>query len=158
MDWKSDSASLIKSQQIFPLPASEKLYFVRMNAIVRNLALLSCILLAPVSQLRAEIPVLPAADVDAIVRRMGEETTVEGRVHNIFWVRNQVLMITFREERDGFVAVSFARNRDLLNEAFGGDIVQHLAGKTIQVTGEIAEHNYRPQIVVSSPQQIRILD
>lgn len=89
---------------------------------------------------------------------MGEETTVEGRVHNIFWVRNQVLMITFREERDGFVAVSFARNRDLLNEAFGGDIVQHLAGKTIQVTGEIAEHNYRPQIVVSSPQQIRILD
>jgi DNA/RNA endonuclease YhcR with UshA esterase domain len=112
--------------------------------------------LLPFLRLSAEVPVLPAQDSAAITRRMGEVTTVEGVVHNIFWVRNQTLMITFQEERGGFVAVSFARHRNELNEAFGGDVVQHLRGRNVRITGEIAEHQYRPQIVVRSPDQIQL--
>ncbi|MCC5844758.1 MAG: hypothetical protein JJU05_10950 [Verrucomicrobia bacterium] len=110
----------------------------------------------PVVRLSAEIPVLPAPDLAGITRRMGEVTTVEGVVHNIFWVREQTLMITFQEERGGFVAVSFARHRDELNEAFGGDVVQHLRGRAVRITGEISEHEYRAQIIVRSPDQIQL--
>lgn len=108
------------------------------------------------SRLSADLPVLSATDDAAIRQRMGERAAVEGVVTNIFWVRNQTLLITFQEQRGGFVGVSFARHRDELNAAFEGDIVQHLRGKKIQITGEISEHEYRPQIVVRSPDQIKL--
>jgi len=101
---------------------------------------------------------IPADQVEAILALKGGTATVEGAVHNAFWVRNQVLMITFREERGGFVAVAFARNRPALNEAFGGDILKAVAGKTIQVTGEVTEHESRPQIVIERPDQLKVLD
>lgn len=111
---------------------------------------------AGLAALRADPPVIPASNFTDINNRQGEVVTVEGVVHNIFWVRNQTLMITFQEQRGGFVAVSFARHREVLDQAFGGDIVRHLAGKTIRVTGEVSQHEYRPQIVVRTPDQVQI--
>jgi len=111
---------------------------------------------SPFFGLSAEVPVLPAKDSAGITRRLGEVTTVEGVVYTIFWVRNQTLMITFQEERGGFVAVSFARHRNELNEAFGGDVVQHLRGRNVRITGEVSQHESRPQIVVRDPDQIQL--
>ncbi len=103
-------------------------------------------------------PVLSANDTEAITKSMGAEITVEGKVLNAFWVRNQVLMITFREEKEGFIAVSFAKHREVLNTAFGGDILAAVKGKNVQVTGKVTEHNYRPQIVIERAEQLRVVE
>jgi DNA/RNA endonuclease YhcR with UshA esterase domain len=120
-----------------------------------------CLLLISVGGLcstRAEPAPIPATNLEDLQSKTGEEVTVEGAVHNAFWVRNQVLMITFQEERGGFVAVAFARNRGALNEAFAGDVLKAVAGKTIQVTGTLVEYESRPQIVIERPEQLTILD
>ncbi|MGA0333057.1 MAG: hypothetical protein ACO3N7_06475 [Kiritimatiellia bacterium] len=103
------------------------------------------------------VPVLDAGDSALIEKHMGKQVTVEGKILNAFWVRDQVLMLTYREEKEGFIAVSFARHRKSLDDAFGGDVVQALKGKRIQVTGEVTEHQYRPQIVISSPDQVKVV-
>lgn len=102
-------------------------------------------------------PVFSVDDTEALHQRMGEETVVEGKVHASFWVRG-VLLITFREEQEGFVAAAFARNRRALDAAFGDDIAKSLSGKNIRIRGTLSEHRYRPQIVVETPDQITILD
>lgn len=129
-----------------------------MNAHMKALFLLSLMLWTPMRGLSNAPSPIPATDTEAIRRKQGETAVVEGVVHSAFWVRNQVLMITFQEERGGFVAVSFARNREALDGAFGGDLAGAVAGKRIQVTGGVTEHNYRPQIVVESAEQLKILD
>jgi DNA/RNA endonuclease YhcR with UshA esterase domain len=116
------------------------------------------LLLALAPPLFAETEIIPARQTGQIAEKLGETVTVEGKVHNAFWVRNQVMMITFQEERGGFVAVAFARNRAVLNEAFGGDVVSAIGGKTIRVTGEVTEFESRPQIEVKTPDQLRIVD
>lgn len=101
--------------------------------------------------------VLSAEDTDAITAALDTEVTVEGKLHNVFWVNDNVLMLTFREQKEGFIAVSFAKYREKLDEAFKGDIVFALKGKTVRITGEVTTYNERPQIVVRSASQIKVL-
>lgn len=99
-----------------------------------------------------------AEDTSDIWNAMGKEAVVEGTILNAFWVRDNVLMLTFREEKDGFIAVSFAKYREKLDASFNGDITEALKGRTVKISGELAEFNSRPQIVVRSDSQIEILE
>ncbi|MCC5850834.1 MAG: hypothetical protein JJU29_22320 [Verrucomicrobia bacterium] len=105
-----------------------------------------------------EVPVLSVDDTEAIVNHMDREVIVEGKVHSAFWVRNQVMLITFREREEGFLAVVFAGNRRKLNEAFGGDMAKALGGKSVRISGTVSEYRSRPQIVIDEPEQLSILD
>lgn len=100
---------------------------------------------------------LDATDLQAIREAMEKTVTVEGTVTEVFWVRDSVLLITYQEDRNSYVSVSFARFRAALDKAFDGDIVSALKGKKIQVTGKVEEYQYRPQIVVKTADQIKIL-
>lgn len=102
--------------------------------------------------------VLDALNTEAVTAAMGKIATVKGTVTEIFWVRDSVLLITYQEAKDGFVAVSFKKHREALDAGFDGDITTALKGKTIQVRGKVVEYQYRPQIVVETADQIEILD
>lgn len=99
-----------------------------------------------------------ADDTSGIIQNMGNVAVVEGRVHSAFWVRYQVFLITFREEREGFLAVAFPQSRKVLDAGLDGNMAAALNGRLIRVRGVIGEHRYRPQIIVESPDQIEILD
>lgn len=102
--------------------------------------------------------VLDALNTEAVTAAMGKIATVKGTVTEIFWVRDSVLLITYQEAKDGFVAVSFKKHREALDAGFDGDITTALKGKTIQVRGKVVEYQYRPQIVVETADQIEILE
>ncbi len=116
------------------------------------------LLLSPIllrAQETAPTPnVLSVDDTAAIQAAMGKAITVEGKVHSAFWVRGTVMLITFREEKTGFLAVVLGKNKVALNEAFGGDMAAALKGKTVRITGTVTEHNSRPQIEISTKDQI----
>ncbi len=101
--------------------------------------------------------VLSADDTAAITKAMNTEVTVEGKLHNVFWVNENVLMLTFREQKEGFIAVSFAKYREKLDEAYNGDITTALKGKKVRITGEVTSYNDRPQIVLRSATQIKVV-
>lgn len=96
-------------------------------------------------------------DTKTIESNLGKHITAQGKVKEAFWVRGDVLMLTFREEEKGFIAVSFRKHREDLDKAFDGDVAKHLKGKTIRVQGKVEEYRYRPQIVVRKPSQIEIV-
>ena len=100
--------------------------------------------------------VLSVDDTESIVAQKGNEVTVEGLVHSAFWVRG-VLLITFREQEEGFLAASFTRYRRALDEGFDGDFLKAVQGKKIQIRGTVTEHRGRPQIVVEAPDQVTVL-
>lgn len=119
--------------------------------------LMTLLLVLSVHADEKELPVLQADNTKAIEASMGKEATVEGKIHAAFWVRDSVLMLTFREEREGFIAVSFKKHREELDAAFGGDITKALRGKTVRIRGKVEEYKYRPQIVIRNPDQIETL-
>lgn len=144
-------------KESFPLRKPGVVYISRMKANIRPLVLILILVMAPLA-LHAEEPrVFSVDDTEELLAQMGKEAVVEGRVRSSFWVRG-VLLITFREEQEGFVGAAFARNRDTLNEAFDGDIARALRGKNIRMRGTITEHRSRPQIVVENPDQITVLE
>ncbi len=102
-------------------------------------------------------PIIPADETLEIEKQMGKEIYVDGTIREAFWVRGNVLMLTFREEKEGFIAVSFKKHREVLDEAFDGDIAKTLKGKSVRIKGVVEQYNYRPQIVITDPQQIDVM-
>lgn len=131
--------------------------------------LLSLLLIGSFATAADTAPALPAAppptakvfDVDdtaGIEKMVGQEITVTGKVLNSFWVRDNVLMITFREDKQGFLAVSFAKYREKLDQAFDASIAEALKGKKVNLKGKVTSYNTRPQIVIETADQIEILN
>jgi DNA/RNA endonuclease YhcR with UshA esterase domain len=106
----------------------------------------------------AKPPILDAVNTEEIHKAMGKEVYVDGTIREAFWVHGNVLMLTFREEKEGFIAVSFKQHRKVLDEAFDGDITKALKGKTVRIQGVIEQYKYRPQIVIKDPAQIEVVN
>ncbi len=102
-------------------------------------------------------PVFHVDNTVEIEKSMGKHIIVDGTIREAFWVRGNVLMLTFREEREGFLAVSFRKYRDDLDEAFDGDIATALEGVSVRIRGVVKQYKDRPQIVISDPKQIEVL-
>jgi len=101
--------------------------------------------------------VLSVDDTAAIQASMGKTLTVEGTVRDAFWVRGTVMLITFREEKTGFLAVVLGKNKKSLNEAFDGDMAKAVKGKNVRITGTVTEHNSRPQIEIEKAEQVKLM-
>jgi DNA/RNA endonuclease YhcR with UshA esterase domain len=84
---------------------------------------------------------------------VGETLMVRGLVADVHRTE-KVAYLNFSEKfpKNPFTAVIFAAKFELF-----GDITQY-EGKTVEVTGKITEYKGKPQIVLDSPSQIRILE
>jgi DNA/RNA endonuclease YhcR with UshA esterase domain len=123
-----------------------------------TLPLLISLLMFPLlGEVTDKPPILDAENTPEIQKAMGKEVYIDGTILEAFWVHGKVLMLTFREEKEGFIAVSFKKHREELDEAFEGDIAKTLKGKSVRIQGVIEEYKYRPQIVIKDPKQIEVI-
>jgi DNA/RNA endonuclease YhcR with UshA esterase domain len=100
---------------------------------------------------------IDATDKSAIDAAMPREVSVTGTIDSVK-VNQGTTAIDFRgTEKSEFYAVVLGRNRDDVEKTFGEGL-KSLVGKTVAVTGKIAEYRDRPQIVVSRPEQIKVID
>jgi hypothetical protein len=85
------------------------------------------------------------------VSHMGETKTVEGVVSEVFTSRRGDTFLDFggRYPNEAFTGVIF---RDDAGQ-FGD--VSRLEGRTVDVTGEIKEYRGRPEIILSSREQLQ---
>lgn len=86
-------------------------------------------------------------------KHIGEFLTVEGKIvetHN----SGKACFLNFHPEwRSSFTAVIFARSF----VAFPPDPEDYYRGKRVRVTGMIREYRGKPEIILSSPDQIEVL-
>jgi DNA/RNA endonuclease YhcR with UshA esterase domain len=101
--------------------------------------------------------ILSVDDTAAIQASMGKTITVEGKVLEAFWVKGTIMLITFRAEKTGFLAVVLSKNKTNLNDAFSGDMANALKGKTVRITGTVSDHKSRPQIEIEKAEQVKVL-
>ena len=119
---------------------------------MHTLLVLGCLLAAATAY--AADPLGPA---DA-VNRIGEEATVCGEVTGAKFSSHRKRKPTFIDfgpphPNHLFTALIWGENRDKFDY-----VPESLFGKTICVSGTITEHKGKPEIKVSEPSQIRMVD
>ena len=101
--------------------------------------------------------VIDAADKAGLDAALPQIVTVKGTISEI---KNDagVTSINFDgAEKSGFYAVVLSRNRDAVEKVFGAGL-KSLVGKPVQMSGKIVEYRNRPEIVVSAPEQVVVLE
>jgi hypothetical protein len=85
-------------------------------------------------------------------RHTGENTCVEGRVLRVFTSRSGTTFLDFCQDyrHCPFTSVIFAADRS----KFGN--LGSLAGRTVNILGEITTYNGRAEIIIRDPKQIRV--
>jgi DNA/RNA endonuclease YhcR with UshA esterase domain len=100
---------------------------------------------------------IDATDKSAIDAAMPHEVAVTGTIEAVK-VNQGSTAIDFKgTEKSQFYAVVLGRNREDFEKTYGEGL-KSLIGKTVKVTGKIAEYRDRPQIVVSRPEQIAVVE
>jgi DNA/RNA endonuclease YhcR with UshA esterase domain len=114
----------------------------------------SLLLASGCAQTPSAAPILDATDPAAIQSAMPKPVTVAGVVDK---TRDSdgVLIINFKDtDKSEFYAVILAANRDTLNAAFGGDVGKAIEGKPVRVTGKVVEYHGKPEIIISTADQL----
>ena len=101
--------------------------------------------------------VVDVADAAAIEAAMPHDVTVAGTVSEIKGNENAATINFKGTENSRFYAVVLKRNRDAVEKGFGEGL-KSLVDKNVQITGKIVEYRQTPEIVVSAPSQIVVLD
>jgi hypothetical protein len=71
-------------------------------------------------------------------------------------VQGERLTITFKDTKDSqFYAIAL-NGLDALNAAYGGDCAKAISGKAVHVTGRVVLYRGKPEIVITSPDQLSI--
>lgn len=112
---------------------------------------------------RAENPVGPGAiSTAAAARRIGEKVTLEmtvqatgGNPKKRFFLNSEK---NFRDERNFTIVLDMGAAGNKFAAAKIGDPAKHYAGKKIRVTGTVATYMDRPEIIVTDPQQIQLVE
>ena len=102
-------------------------------------------------------------DVDRLLARAGERVTVQGEVaHARVSASGKVFRLFFAGSTEGraLQVVWFPDDGlfDRMADAFGGEAGDDLFGKTVRVTGAVETYNDLPQIVVTDPSQVEVMD
>lgn len=113
---------------------------------------------APTSQPATQPTALKATDTEGLQAALKTYAAVSGEVYRASLSSSgKVFRIEFKgAQTSGFTAVIFPSNFRAFEEKFGADLPAALAGKKIVVEGNIAEYRGKPQIVLSSPAQLKI--
>lgn len=102
---------------------------------------------------------LNANDDAGIRAAVGKVVSVKGKVMNIGKTRSgSMFFINFTgNQRGQFVGIVKKENYSDVVAALGSDLKTALAGKSIELRGEIVLYEDTPEIVVSGGEQIRLI-
>ena len=105
-------------------------------------------------------PAVPLT-AEAAASHVGEQATVEFTVAHVGHSRDgaNTFLDSKRFERGdtSFSAFIPAKAKSAFESAFGGDIEAAFAGKTLRITGEIKDWKGKPEMVLTSPDQVAVL-
>ncbi|MGA2583874.1 MAG: hypothetical protein ABSG31_11400 [Tepidisphaeraceae bacterium] len=100
----------------------------------------------------AELDAASKADIESAMPTV----TVKGIVANV-QVSDEVITINFQNTQDSrFYAVILSRGRDAVTQALGGDVAKALTGKTVHIHGQVTLYRGRPEMVIDSPDQLKV--
>jgi len=72
---------------------------------------------------------------------------------------DSVVTINFKDTKDSqLYAVVLSAGRAAVEKAFNGDIAKAITGKTVHVTGKVVLYRNVPEIVISKPEQLVVVD
>ncbi len=126
---------------------------------------LSCTLVANAQDAATSQPstqpageVIEVKDAAKLKEMIGTEVTVRGKVSEVFVPRSATVSIFNFEgiERRSFNVVVPKANLEAVNAGFDGDVAAAVKGKTITVTGTVADYRGNPQIQLTTPEQLKI--
>lgn len=102
---------------------------------------------------------LNADDQTGILASVGKVVAVRGKVHHVGKTRSgSIQFINFKKEEKGpFIGIVKRENLEAVEDALGGVLKSSLAGKTVELRGEIILYGEIPEIVVSSGNQVRVI-
>ena len=109
---------------------------------------------------------IDAKDHNLLAAHLDSGVTVFGTVHAAAWSTNgSVFNMSFeKDEQHSLLIVVFPKNRAAFESAFGGDIEKAFTGKTVEIRGKLVPYGgrvdawkERPQIIMSSPNQLTML-
>jgi serine/threonine protein kinase/WD40 repeat protein len=124
---------------------------------------------APVVSKAASAPAgvrIDAKDHNQLAAHLESGVTVFGKVHAAAWSTNgSVFNMSFeKDEQHSLLIVVFPKSRAVFESAFGGDIEKAFTGKTVEIRGKLVPYGGRVigwkerlQIVLNSPNQLKIL-
>jgi hypothetical protein len=103
-------------------------------------------------------PVL-ATDTETLKKLADQDAVVVGDVDAIKDLSPRVLAITFKgSDKGGFVGVTFADKYPAAHDFFESDAGKKLAGQHVQVSGKISLYHGKPEIIISDPAQVKVID
>lgn len=96
------------------------------------------------------VPATPAAEAGKLI---GTNAVVVGKVAEVFKTA-KVIRINFEEKypKHVFSAIVFTRNFNVFTN------LETLVGKTVEVSGKVALFNRKPEIILNSRGQMRVLE
>ncbi len=108
--------------------------------------------------------IIQSTDKAALDAGKGKSVTVMGKVTSAEWSKSgKVLNVEFDNDT-AFVVAAFAKSREKLDAAFGGDIAATLNGAVVKLTGKLDKYGARSakfqdsaQVIISMPSQVTIV-
>ena len=102
--------------------------------------------------------VIEVKDFAKLKEMIGTEVTVRGKVTEVFVPRSATVSIFNFEgiDRRAFNVVVPKANLDAVNASFDGDVAAAVKGRTITVTGTVADYRGNPQIQLTKPEQLKV--
>jgi len=106
----------------------------------------------------AEVPSLPARDVDRLRALTGTQARVRGRVFRVgHSAKSNTYFLNFGPSREALTAVIFSSGVELFEKS--QLLPQSFENKEIEITGQIKDHpQFGLEIIVENPKQIKILN
>jgi DNA/RNA endonuclease YhcR with UshA esterase domain len=138
---------------------------------MRQITFAACLTLACLvavgQQSTSQPAVIHVSDKDGMTANMNKDVIVEGTISRAEWSRSGAVMnIDFKDaEQTRFLAVIFVRQREKMDDAFGGDVGRALTGAKVKLKGKLQEYGGRseafrglPQIILNDTTQITIVE
>lgn len=109
-------------------------------------------------QVPAEMPVLPARDVEKIRSLTGGPARVRGRIFRVgHSAKSNTYFLNFGPSREALTAVIFASAAELFEK--NKTTPKSFEGREVEVHGQVKDHpQYGLEIVLENPAQIKVLN
>jgi DNA/RNA endonuclease YhcR with UshA esterase domain len=101
--------------------------------------------------------VLSAADTEKLLAVEGQRVAVTGIVSTAKWsASGKVMNVEFEDAANGLLVAIFKSGKSNLEQVLGPDLVKLAPGAGVAIRGVVKIYRERPEIVVSSPFQIKL--
>ena len=101
---------------------------------------------------------IEAIDQDALKAAVGKSVTVHGTVSGTFKTKSGILLVNFEGATRAFTLMIPKDNVDAVAGEFNNHIEKELKRKAVLATGEIKLYKHRPEMEVTSADQIKIAE